>query len=219
MASKKQAKAKARGPGRLSTEETAAMEERLLDAAEAVFLEQGFARATMDAVSKASGATRKTLYARYANKEELFAAVVARLIDSGITAPRVESRMPNADPRTQLIRLAHDLVDFAESPRVARISRLVFAEGHQAPELIRLLYDLYDREIASVSAVLHQLTSEGHLPGIENTRLPAVMFMELVSSTARMRGILGPAAALPRKQVEAYVSSAVDLFLAGYSRR
>jgi hypothetical protein len=44
------------------------LECRLLDTAEAVFLELGYTRATIDAIAKAAGATRKTIYARYANK-------------------------------------------------------------------------------------------------------------------------------------------------------
>jgi hypothetical protein len=42
-----------------------------------------------------------------------------------------------------------------------------------------------------------------------------VMFTELVSSTARLRALAGPGAALPRARADRYVSAAVDFFLAG----
>jgi TetR/AcrR family transcriptional repressor of mexJK operon len=211
----KRPKTKARGPGRLSAGETVLLEARLLDSAEAVFLEQGFARATVDAIAKAAGATRKTIYARYANKEEIFDAVVRRLIDAGIQLPSIDPAMQSAAPRTRLLKLAQDLVDFVDAPQMARVNRLVFAEGYQAPQLAQLSAELYNREIDSVSAALASMKADGHLPNLPEPRIAAAMFIELVSSTARMRAMLGPGAALPRKQVETYVAGAVDLFLRG----
>ena len=74
----------ARGPGRLNAAEAALLEDRLLDAAEAVFVEQGYARATMDQIARRGGVGRKTLYARYSNKSDVLAAVVDRLLDSAM---------------------------------------------------------------------------------------------------------------------------------------
>jgi AcrR family transcriptional regulator len=70
-----------RGRGRLTAEATAELEQRLHAAAESVFLEQGYASATMDGIAKAAAVTRRTLYARYANKAEVLEAVVDQLLD------------------------------------------------------------------------------------------------------------------------------------------
>lgn len=210
------AKTKARGPGRLSAEDTAQLEGALLDAALSVFLDHGYARATVDAIAKAAGATRKTIYARYENKEAIFSAVIARVIDTAIAQPRLTA--PRAeDPRTRLMQLAWDLVGFVSSPATAGLNRLVFAEGHQTPELLPLLNVLYDREIASVQAELVDLRDQGALPKLPEPRLAAVIFIEVCSSTARMRGML--AGTMPRKQIETYLETAVDLFMAGCSYR
>lgn len=208
------AKSKSRGPGRLSAQATAELEDRLLDAAEAIFLEEGFASATMDGIAKAAGITRKTLYARYADKKDILAAVIARVIDRSIAVPR-STQPARGSARQQLMKLAQDLVDFAGSSKTAGLSRLVFAEGHKTPELIPVLNNLYDREIATVESTLKELNAQGCLPRVDDPRLDAVIFIEMVSSTARMRGMLGPAAAMPRKRADAYVAEAVDLFLRG----
>jgi AcrR family transcriptional regulator len=210
-------KQKPRGPGRLSAEATAELEDRLLDAAEAIFLDQGFASATVDAIARTANVTRKTLYARYVDKRDILAAVIARVIDRSISVPHL--KQPSAgDAREQLMQLAQGLVAFVSSPVTAGLSRLVFAEGHKTPELIPVLNDLYDREIATVEAALASLKDQGALPRLRDTRLDAVIFIEMVSSTARMRGMLGPAAAMPRKRADAYVAEAVDLFLRGCGR-
>lgn len=56
------------------------MNERILVAATTLFMEQGFARTTMDQVSALSQAGKSTLYGRYPTKEDLFSAVVQRSI-------------------------------------------------------------------------------------------------------------------------------------------
>ena len=50
----------------------------------------GYARATMDAIAKAAGASRKTIYARYANKAEVLTAVVNRLLDTALAPHEAE---------------------------------------------------------------------------------------------------------------------------------
>jgi TetR/AcrR family transcriptional regulator, mexJK operon transcriptional repressor len=215
MTTKSQAQPRSRGPGRLSSQETALLESRLLDAAEAVFLEQGYARATIDAIAKASGATRKTIYARYANKEEIFDAAVRRLLDAGMSLPQLRARGREGDPRAILLRLAKDLIALLETPQMVRIYRLIFAEGEQMPELARMSAELYDREASAVMAILLTLRATGKFPSMPPPRMAAVMFTELVSSTARLRALAGPGATLPRTQADRYVSAAVDFFLAG----
>ena len=50
----------------------------LLDAAQAAFLQFGFRRTTMGDIAQAAGISRPTLYARFANKDEVYAAVLRR---------------------------------------------------------------------------------------------------------------------------------------------
>src|SRR5579862_1442017 len=61
----------------------------LIDVAETMFLERGFADTTMQMIAEAAGASKETLYRHFQNKEQLFAEIVsrkARLI-SGPDAP------------------------------------------------------------------------------------------------------------------------------------
>jgi AcrR family transcriptional regulator len=49
---------------------------RILDAAYVLFRKKGFARVNVDEIADASGATKRTLYARFTSKDELLAAVL-----------------------------------------------------------------------------------------------------------------------------------------------
>ena len=68
-----------RGKGRPNRTEVAKIDQALHDAAVQILLEQGEA-ATMNAVAVAAGLSRKTVYARYHNRTELFLDVIRRLL-------------------------------------------------------------------------------------------------------------------------------------------
>lgn len=69
----------ARGKGRPKLTETAEIDRAIRDAALQVLLEHGEA-ATMNAVALTAGLSRKSLYARYPNKNELFLEVIGELL-------------------------------------------------------------------------------------------------------------------------------------------
>jgi len=215
MTPSKARKRRPKGPGRLSAEETALLSGRLLDAAQSVFIEMGYARATMDAIAKAAGASRKTIYARYANKAEVLTAVVNRLLDTALAPHEAETSSAPAvrDPRQFLLQLGHELANLSAAPHIAGLNRLIMAEAAQVPELARLFIDLHERAIADVGRSLEPLRGDGRLAGLPPTDLAAVIFMEMVSSVPMIRAVLGQP--LSKKENEALVTTAVDLFLRG----
>jgi AcrR family transcriptional regulator len=67
------------------TEETQA---KILDAAAAVFSEQGFDKTQLEEVAARAGYTRGAIYAHYASKEDLFLALVEQRALTGFTKMR-----------------------------------------------------------------------------------------------------------------------------------
>ena len=59
--------------------------DRAVEAGARVFLRFGFARATMGDIAQTAGMSRPALYLIFANKEEVFEAVVARWIEDSLT--------------------------------------------------------------------------------------------------------------------------------------
>src|SRR5690606_36361585 len=68
-----------RRPGRPSLSN-----EELLDKALDLFLEQGFERTSIDAITAAAGMAKRTVYARYGDKTNLFKAALKRAISEWI---------------------------------------------------------------------------------------------------------------------------------------
>jgi AcrR family transcriptional regulator len=58
----------------------AARREQIVEAAIGVFLRYGYARTTMGDIAQAAGLTRPTLYVTFPDKEQIFAAVVDKMI-------------------------------------------------------------------------------------------------------------------------------------------
>lgn len=69
-----------RAGGRPTREEAEARDARLLDVATRLFMERGFDGTSIDAVAEAAGISKPTVYARYDDKRDLFAAVLRKRI-------------------------------------------------------------------------------------------------------------------------------------------
>jgi AcrR family transcriptional regulator len=209
-------KRRPRGPGRLTAEDAARLPDRLLDAAQAVFIEQGYARATMDAIARAAGASRKTIYARYAGKAEVLAAVFERLLKEAMpTDPHPIAVPPSGteSARAELLRLGRGLATTVMTPVAAGLNRLIAAESHQFPEVARLAAQLQGLAIDGVRRVLERLRDEGHLPGLTDPARSARIFVEMTVGVQRGNAVLG--LPMARRESDSMVQIAVDLFLDG----
>jgi TetR/AcrR family transcriptional regulator, mexJK operon transcriptional repressor len=204
-----------RTQGRPSAAEAAALPQLVLDAALQVFSEHGYARASMDAIARTAGISRKTLYARYANKADVLAAVVDRLLERslGPSQPAAQSDVHH-DPRQALLALSRELARLSSSGTVAGLNRLILAEAPHVPALARLFADIYERAIDAVSAVLIRLRDAGHLHGLGDVRLAATLFIEMSASVPRLRAMLGQP--MSCAQMDAQTQAAVVLFMGAY---
>ncbi|MGE0315659.1 MAG: TetR/AcrR family transcriptional regulator [Lautropia sp.] len=113
----------------------------LLDAALAVFVERGFAATRLEDVAAHAGVSKGTLYLYYANKEELFKAVVRQNIVSLIEQYRA-SIAQSTRPASELL---HDFVHawwqgFGDTP-LAGIAKLCIGEAGNFPEVARFLHE------------------------------------------------------------------------------
>src|SRR5579863_2588630 len=90
--------------------------EQVMDAATELFLAQGYGAVSMDAVARAAGVSKATLYAYFASKSALFARIVC---DRGLNAKLDESLYPEhvADLRMTLERLGLRIMQFMMQER------------------------------------------------------------------------------------------------------
>ena len=93
----------------LSPEKTAA----ILDGATRIFLEEGYAGTTMDRVAAAAGVSKPTIYSHFQDKEGLFNALMAQMVQRMQWAKSAQNLRQSASepPEVVLRRLANDMLD------------------------------------------------------------------------------------------------------------
>ena len=64
--------------GRFAAGEDPAKREQIIDGAKRVFMRMGFDAASMNDITREAGVSKGTIYVYFANKEDLFAAMVER---------------------------------------------------------------------------------------------------------------------------------------------
>ncbi len=157
----------------LSPEKTAA----ILDGATRIFLEEGYAGTTMDRVATAAGVSKPTIYSHFHDKEGLFNALMAQMVQKMQWAQCAEDlrRSTSEPPEVVLHRLANDVLDSCiGKPERITFIRLVMGESGRFPELGRAF--VQHAEKPSLAALTYYLTACSDLD-LPDPAVAARMFM------------------------------------------
>src|SRR6266568_8582042 len=104
-------------------------QDRILEAAAAVFRRHGFRRSSIEQAAEAAGLTRQALYHHFKSKEALFRAVIERVLESALAA---ETAAVNAAEKAggglaDIVvaevtgRLQHMIASFDGSPHIEEL--------------------------------------------------------------------------------------------------
>ena len=104
-------------------------QDRILDAATAVFRRQGFRRSSIEQAAEAAGLTRQALYHHFKSKEALFRAVIERVYEAALAAESsaVEAAENAGGSLADIVvagvggRLKHLINSFDGSPHVVEL--------------------------------------------------------------------------------------------------
>lgn len=143
----------------------------MLDKALDLFLEHGFERTSMEAITVSAGMAKRTVYARYADKDALFKAALTRAIEEWIL-PVEELRAAETDDLEETLqRIGQILVANIMKPEGLRLMRITNAESGRMPEIgaftyrqgtestVNYLADLFSRRIGPSATPMAEWTS------------------------------------------------------------
>ncbi|KAA3509132.1 TetR/AcrR family transcriptional regulator (plasmid) [Agrobacterium rosae] len=123
--------------GRPRQEEAAQLSGKILDVAQSLFLAQGFERTSIDRIANTAHVAKRTLYARFADKEAIFDAVIKRRIDQNLL--EIDSlELQGFTLEDKLMKLAHLLLEHVLQPEALELDRAITAEAVRFPNLARL---------------------------------------------------------------------------------
>lgn len=157
----------------------------ILDAAAPIFGNEGYERASIDAIATAAGVSKPTIYSYFGGKEQLFRESVA---DSAVTqnaeALQVILRLDlSADRwRASLYELGAKLVECQRSDCAVFLKRMIAAEAGRDPEVYRAVRtEASDPILEALAGRLAMLGNAGHLR-IPDPALAARQFLALVGA-------------------------------------
>jgi AcrR family transcriptional regulator len=187
--------------GRPSAEHAGEVDRRILDAATTLFLRSGFDATSCDQVVAMAGAGKATLYARYANKDALFSAVVHRALEG--TAPAVPDLAPAMSIRERLRAVGLHLLQQALTEESVALLRVCLTTAQRLPELSRMV-DQSGRD-SGVASIVAALAGPAKRRAAAATAV-AQRFIDLVIVPQQMRALVGD----DREQLDAAAPRRVD---------
>lgn len=197
------------GPG------DSAKRQQILTGAEDIFLKLGFDAASMDAVAKAAGVSKGTLYVYFKNKQDLFQTLI--LEKRRDTAERMLDCFDSDDPpAVMLSRFAHRMMDKMADKKQIALIRTVIGAVDTFPELGRTFFAAGPQTGATrLANYLARQVTLGNLV-CDDPLEAAWHFMALCLHPA----LTGPVYfALPHpgpEEAERHCQSAIRVFMAAY---
>lgn len=191
--------------------------ELILDVAQEVFLEEGFANASMSVIAARLGGSKGTLYNYFKNKEDLFNAYVERRClwqDEIFAAP-----IGTETPEETLRRIARAYLKRVLTDFNLKNFRLITAEAERRPEIGRAFYDAGPRRGAErVAELLVGMQRQGHVE-LDDPLDAAHQFLGLAQNRYFKARMCNAIPELTEKQIEDEARLATRTFLRAYGKR
>jgi AcrR family transcriptional regulator len=193
--------------------------ELILDVAQSVFLEEGFANASMSTIAARLGGSKGTLYNYFKSKDDLFNAYVERrcLWQDEIFALPLTGEAPDETlRRIGRAYLTRVLTDFN-----LRNFRLIASEAERAPDIGQTFYNAGPRQgVIRVAELLEGMARDGCLDfDGQDPQDVAHQFLGLVQNRYFKARLCNAIPELTDQQVEAEAALATRTFLRAFGTR
>lgn len=191
----------------------------ILDAAQAVFLRDGFANANMDDLTDRAGVSKQTVYAHFGNKEALFVAVVERM--TAEASDRVHLEVPDPESAEQLpdyLRgYGRKQLDIVLAPDLLALRRLVIGESSRFRDLAHAFWQSGPRRAMSeIARRFARLAERGWLDTPDPAAAARTFNWLVMGAPLNAAMMLGDAAIPDAAERSALVDEAVRVFLAAH---
>ena len=200
-------------PGRPTREKARQRHDELLDSALDLFLDKGYEQATIEAIAASVGMTKRTVYARHADKAALFKATVQRAIERMIVPEATLKALEGAEFEAALAAVARLRIEQIMTPAGLKMQRIINAESYRFPEIFTMAYEQSTRPIIEfIAGRLRREIAAGTIAVSDPDRAAAVFMSMVVGGPAR---VIVSGNKLTRKDIEDRLQFAIRLFLDG----
>ncbi len=164
---------------------------QIADAARRLFLDQGFAATSMDAVTAEAGVSKQTLYSYFPTKTDLLIEVINTSVSKLVLAPpRAVELGTREDLRNALIGFSAGLTQALMRPEGIALVRLVLGEAFRVPELRRAFRDALPGQVLGRTVAILRQANEAGLIDAPDLDLASRMFVGPVMTYVALDGFL-----------------------------
>lgn len=180
-----------------------------------MFVAQGFAATTLEAIGAAAGVTKRTIYELIGDKQALFRAACNRM-RAGEAGFQFDISLSDRSASEILQQLAHQLIDHSLEKELITLARAVIAEAVQNEDLVRETVNESSENLFRVlSQFFDTLIDAGLLKPIDSLAA-AKIFYDATVGTRSLRAVLGLP---PETAIDSDIEARVEMFLHGYVER
>ena len=194
-----------------------AKRDQILAGARRVFLRDGFAAASTDAIAAEAKVSKRTLYVYYPSKEELFAGVMRDLtLENPQTRAleSIEEISPGSEEelRRDLLELARKIIATMMQPDYLALLRTTIADTHRFPQLGGVFRaTVPERAMSSFAVFIERSRGRGVVGPEVGGDTAARMFVGPLLTYAVLNGLFaeGP----PRPPAQEKIEEIVELYM------
>lgn len=189
-----------------------------INAAGHLFIQQGYAAVTMEAIAAEAGKSKVTLYNYFSSKEELFEAFVVQA-GAGAVEELTKVYVEGDSARDILQRLGLALLRLVSRPDVIALDRLIIGEAKRYPELARIFFENGPkRTVAALAEVMARCMDSGKIDA-RNAELAALHFKAICAGDLIENLMWGTIPQPTKEKLKKISDHAVKVFLDGYRAR
>ncbi len=190
----------------------------ILEAAQALFLREGFGGVSMDRIAAEAGVSKLTVYSHFGDKESLFGEAIRS---------RTEQRIPSAlfdpaaggDLRERLLEISRVFFAAVASEETVAMHRVMLQPGQIDPGLRDAFWSAGPQRIHDAfSTFLRPRVAAGEL-AIDDPLRASHQFFCLLKGDLHVALVCGLKCTPSKAEVNAHLEATVDLFLRAYAPR
>ena len=189
---------------------------QIIEGARRVFIDKGFEAASMNDITREAGVSKGTIYVYFANKEELFEALIEE--ERSTIFKNMYDVLDRADDlRETLVKFGKVLVMKITSAKVIQAQRTVIGACDRIPELGARFYERgpkrgHDKFVTFLDAAI-----ERGLIQVDDVDLAAYQFTDLCLAGLFRQCIFSYRTKAPSQaEIDHVVRSGVNMFLKAY---
>ena len=186
--------------------------EQILATASEMFIKNGFAKVSMEAIAAAVPVSKPTLYNNFSDKKELFAAVVRSRCNK-LAADMEESIREGNEPEIVLRDIGCKFLNMLLTPEALKIHRIMVAECAEFPEMAKLFYKTGPQRIQLLLEEYLKSQHETNKLNVENAYLSAAMFLSSLKSYVHMESLLSLRKTCSVEERDKIIDYSIKLFL------